>query len=147
MDKFPDLTSSLGVSVVKLLHGVGIDDVTFPDMTLSTRAEFFRSRLYGAFTDQVHLKKYNELLQASVAGALPSLDDISELLDSCRCEMRKASLGFMRVYTCMLSDKLKAKFLTENESNFAHLELRLPSDRLHFLKIFVSDKTVWRTVD
>jgi hypothetical protein len=147
MDKFPDLMSSLGVSVVKLLHGVGIDDVTFPDMTLSTRAEFFRSRLYGAFTDQVHLKKYNELLQASVAGAMPSSDDISELLDSCRCEVRKASLGFMRVYSCMLSDKLKAKYLIENESNFAHLELWLPSDRLHFLKIFVSDETVWRTVD
>jgi hypothetical protein len=47
----------------------------------------------------------------------------------------------------MSSDKLKAKYLIENESHFAHLELWLPSDRLHFLKIFVSDETVWRTVD
>jgi hypothetical protein len=147
MDKFPDLMSSLGISVVKLLHGVGIDDVTFPDMTLSTRAEFFRSRLYAAFTDQVHLKNYNEILQASQAGTMPSSDAISDLLDSCRCDVRKASLGFMRVYSCMSSDKLKAKYLIENESHFAHLELWLPSDRLHFLKIFVSDETVWRTVD
>ena len=52
----------------------------------------------------------------------------------------------MRVYACMSSDKMKAKFLMENESHFDHLKLWLPLDRLHFLKIFVSTDTVWNTV-
>ena len=110
---------------------------------MSLRSDFFRSRLYAAFTDQVQLKKYTNLLQLSVAGTLPTVEDINELLESSHCEVRKASLGFMRVYTCMLSDKMKAKFLMEDESHFAHLELWLPSHRWHFLRIFVSDDTVW----
>ena len=94
----------------------------------------------------MELKKYTNLLQLRVAGTLPTVDDISELLKSCQCEVRKASLGFMRVYACMLSDKMKAKFLMEDESYFDHLELWLPGHRWQWLKILVSDDTVWSSV-
>ena len=146
VNKFPQLMTSLGESVVKLLFGTGTDDLTFPEMPLSIRSDFFRSRLYAAFTEQVELKKYTNLLQLSVAGTLPTVDDISELLKSCQCEVRKASLGFMRVFVCMLSDKMKAKFLMEDESYFDHLDLWMPWHRWHFLKIFVSGDTVWSSV-
>ena len=144
-DQFSQLLGSLGV-VVQLLSATGTDDLTFPDMDLSTRSTFFRSRLYAAFTEQVQLKKYLILLQLSAGGTLPSDQDINELLESCLCELRKASLGFMRVWLSFSSDKMKAQFLMENVSHFDHLRSWLPSHRLHCLKIFVSTNTVWNTV-
>jgi hypothetical protein len=146
-DKFPQLMSSLGAAVLKLLHKTDTDDLSFPDMALSTRSEFFRSHLYAAYTNEMHLKKYSKLLQLSVAGTLPTVEDIHELLGSCQCEVRKASLGFLRVYGCMHSDDTKAKFLLEDVSRFAHLEVWCPSDKLHFLKIFANPETVWSTVN
>ena len=86
------------------------------------------------------------LLKLSADGTLPSVEDINELLESCLCELRKASLGFMRVYLSFSSDKMKAQFLMENESHFDHLQSWLPLHRLHCLKIFVSTSTVWNTV-
>ncbi len=145
-DKYPQLLASLGSAVVLLLSGNEIDQ--FPDMPLSTRAEFFRSPLYQAYSQNLVAIRYTKFVVDCRAGTIPSTSAIDELTKACTDESILDDLSFARLFFGGEQGKEllhQAGVLLEDTENFPRLEKFMPDHKLMLLKVF-DESVAWKAI-
>jgi hypothetical protein len=145
-DKYPQLLPSLAGAVVLLLSGNEIEQ--FPEMPLSTRAEFFRSPLYQAYSQNLVALRYQKFVDDCRAGTIPCTSTIDELSKACTDESILEGLSFARLFFGGEQGKEllhQAGVLLEDTANFPRLEKLMPDHKLMLLKVF-DESVAWKSI-
>jgi len=91
------------------------------------------------------MHQVSKLTQGAKAGTAPPQETITMLIDSCRDDTTKASLGFAKAWFSAAGQDAQLDLLFADPSNFAYYA-QWTDGKLMLLKEFASPQTLWRSV-